>query len=126
MFAGIGLGLSIILAGLVFFILFWVFLRLLPRHQIVPGSSPAPAFPYESQTTDAVVLVQPGGRVEYMNPLARGSFGLNEEETGDLERLARRVRPSEEFLELCVVESQKRLSVNGRLMDATSYRVPGF
>ncbi len=127
MFAGIGLGLGILLAGLVFFVLFWVFLRLFPRgHQAAVGERPSPSLPFETQTNDAVVVVQPGGRVEYMNALARESFGLNENETADLERLTRRVRPSDEFLELCVVEGQKRLSVNGRLMDAVSYRVPGF
>jgi GAF domain-containing protein len=126
MFAGVGFGFGIAVAGLVFFILVLAFLRLLPRNQAMPGASPTPILPFESQTTDAIVIVQAGGRVEYMNDKARERFGLAAEETADLERLARRVRPSDEFLELCVTEGQKRFSVNGRLTDATSYRVPGY
>lgn len=126
MFAGVIPGVVIVVAGLVILILVLVFLRMLPRNQAVLGASPAPISPFESQTTDAIVIVQAGGRVEYMNDKARERFGLAAEETADLERLARRIRPSEEFLELCVTEGQMRFSVNGRLTDATSYRVPGY
>ena len=126
MFSEIGLGLGIILAGLVFLFLFWLFLRLLPRNQPTSGVSSTQFSSFESKTNDAILIVQPGGRVEYINPLAREAFGLNAEETSDLERMARRVRPADEFLDLCVTETEKRLSVNGRLMDAISYRVPGY
>ena len=126
MFAEAGLGLSLILAGLVVAILVWVFLRMLPRREPTADVISTPAASFESQSTDAVIVVQPGGRVEYMSRLARDWFGLQEGESPDLERLARRVRPSEEFLGLCAGEGRKRFSVNGRLMDATSYRVPGF
>lgn len=126
MFAEAGLGLSLILAGLVVAILVWVFLRMLPRREPIADAISTPASSFESQSTDAVIVVQLGGRVEYISRLARDWFGLQEGESPDLERLARRVRPSEEFLELCAGEGQKRFSVNGRLTDATSYRVPGF
>ncbi|HSQ38732.1 MAG TPA: GAF domain-containing protein, partial [Anaerolineales bacterium] len=126
MFAETGLGLGLILIGLVITILVWVFLRLLPSREqpviVIPSSSSA----FESQSTDAVVVVEMGGRVEYMSRLALDWFGLQEGEIPDLERLARRVRPSDEFLQLCATEGQKRFSVNGRLADAVSYRVPGF
>ncbi|OGO75126.1 MAG: hypothetical protein A3K41_13175, partial [Chloroflexi bacterium RIFOXYD12_FULL_57_15] len=126
MFAEAGLGLSLILTGLVVAILVWVFLRMLPRREPTADVISTPASSFESQSTDAVIVVQLGGRVEYISRLARDWFGLQEGESPDLERLARRVRPSEEFLGLCAGEGQKRFSVNGRLMDATSYRVPGF
>ena len=126
MFAETGLGLGLILIGLVITILVWVFLRLVPSREqpnkVIPSSSSA----FESQTTDAVVVVEMGGRVEYMSRLALDWFGLQEGEIPDLERLARRVRPSDEFLQLCASEGQRRFSVNGRLTDAVSYRVPGF
>ena len=125
MLDGIGVGLSLIFASLVIGILVWVFLSLLPRHGQLASAVPSLASPFESQTTDAIIVVQVGGRVEYMSPLARDWFGLHEGELPDLERLARRVRPSDEFMELCAAEGQKRFSVNGRLADAVSYRVPG-
>jgi hypothetical protein len=126
MFAEAGLGLGLILAGLVVTILVWVFLRLLPRRE--PSADVISPYPetFESKSTDAVVVIQMGGRVEYINDLARNWFGLQEREPPDLERMARRVRPSEEFLELCATEGQKHFSVNGRLVDAVSYRVPGL
>jgi hypothetical protein len=126
MFAGAGLGLGLILAGLVFTILVWAFLRLLPRHDPTSGAVTSPTPSFESQSNDAVIVIQSGGRVEYMNRLARDWFGMRDEETADLERLARRARPSDEFMELCAAEGQKRFSINGRLTDATSYRVPGY
>jgi GAF domain-containing protein len=126
MFAEAGLGLGLILAGLVVTILLWILLRILPRRETVSGLIPTPDYHFESQSTDAVLVVQMGGRVEYISQLAREWFGLLEGEIADLERLARRVRPPEEFLELCASEGQKRFSVNGRLTDAVSYRVPGY
>jgi GAF domain-containing protein/nitrogen-specific signal transduction histidine kinase len=50
---------------------------------------------------------------------------LREGEYPDLERLIRRARPAEDFLHLCTHQGEKRLSVGGRLVDATSYLVPG-
>ena len=126
MFVEAGLGLGFLLAGLVIFVLFLVILRILPHRDPASGIIPSPEYKSESQSTDAVLVVQMGGRVEYVSQLAREWFGLLEGEIADLERLARRVRPSEEFLELCASEGQKRFSVNGRLTDAVSYRVPGY
>lgn len=121
-----GLGVGLILAGLVVAVLVWIFLRLLPRREHPAEAAPARLPPFESQSSDAVIVVQAGGRVAYMNRPAREWFGLEEGESPDLERLARLIRPSEEFLELCAAEGQKRFSVNGRLADAVSYRVPGL
>lgn len=126
MVAGVSIGVGLILAGLFLVLLVQVFLRLLPRSPSVREPASTPSLPFDSQTNDAIVVIQVGGRVEYMNNLARQRFGLAEDEPADLERLARRVRPSDDFLELCASEGQKRFSVNGRLTDATSYRVPGY
>lgn len=126
MFSETGLGLVLLLIGLVVPVLVWAFLRLLPSRESAGNLLSATEASFESQSTDAVIVIQVGGRVEYASRLAREWFGLQEGEIPDLERLARRVRPSEEFLELCAAEGQKRFSVNGRLTDAVSYRVPGF
>ena len=120
------LGLLIVLTGLVFFLLVWGLPRLVSRMRS------SQAFPAPTQTLNdlsnhnhAVLVVQVGGWLEYINPVARQWFDLDEREQPNLEALARRIRPSEEFLELCSAEGQARVSVNGRPMEATSYRLPG-
>jgi PAS domain S-box-containing protein len=75
--------------------------------------------------TDAVMLIETGGRVRFINKIASGWFELVEGETPNIERLSRKVRPSEGFLEICAAEGQARFSVNGKLVDAISYYVPG-
>lgn len=70
---------------------------------------------------DAVLGVLPGGRVAYSNATARLWFGA-QDETPSLERLARRARPSEAFLSLCAAEGQTRLSIDGRIVEGSSYR----
>ena len=81
--------------------------------------------PYSSHTNEGILIVQSGGRVEYINELAREWFGLSPTELPDLERLLRRVRPTEEFIELCARQGQKRISISGQLVEVTSYQVPG-
>ncbi len=106
--------------------LVWALLRLLPRRSdSLPADLPALVSPDPQQSIDAVLVVQPGGRVEYINALARQWFGLSEQEPADLERLARRARPMDDFINLCAVPGQKRLTVNAKLLEATSYQVPG-
>lgn len=126
MFAEAGLGAGLILIGLAFAILVWVFLRLLSRRSESTQAAPPYTPLFESHSSDGVLIIAAGGRVGYMNRLARQWFGLDEGELADLERLARRAHPAEEFLELCAVEGQKRLSIQGRLADAASYRVPAL
>lgn len=82
-------------------------------------------FPLNSNSNEAVITIQPGGRVDYINELAREWFGLREGEEPELERLIRKTRPAEDFLNLCANAGQKRLSVAGKLIEATSYHVPG-
>ncbi|HEY2982425.1 MAG TPA: GAF domain-containing protein, partial [Anaerolineales bacterium] len=112
--------------GLIVVLLVWLVLIVLPRAQTSKRSDISPlVLPGVEQAVDAVLILQPGGRVEYLNSLARQSFGLNEDESANLERLTRHVRPSDDFLDVCAAPGQKRVTVNGRLMEATSYQVPG-
>ncbi len=126
MSAGMGLGIGLIVAGLVFGTLVWALLRLFPNQvsssQIENISLVLPDF---NQSSEAVLVIQTGGRVEFINPRARDWFGLHDDDVADIERLARRVRPPEEFLDVCALPSQKRVNVNGRLAELTSYQVPG-
>ncbi|HEY9153365.1 MAG TPA: GAF domain-containing protein, partial [Anaerolineales bacterium] len=126
MSAGMDLGIGLIVAGLVFGTLVWGLLRLFPNRasagQVESGSL---VFPDFNQSSEAVLVIQAGGRVEFINPRARSWFGLQDNDVADIERLARRVRPPEEFLDVCAVPSQKRVNVNGKLAELTSYQVPG-
>lgn len=118
-----GLGLSLLLAGLAVIALVWLFLRMLPRPQAERYDSQS--FSHSESSNDAIVILQPGGRVEFISDHARSFFGLRENEPYDLERLARHVRPSDDFLDLCVASGSKRVSIGGRLVELASYQVPG-
>ncbi|MGE5221407.1 MAG: GAF domain-containing protein, partial [Omnitrophica WOR_2 bacterium] len=111
-----------ILLGLVFFALVILLLRAVPKSQ-PPENTGSPATPGIASITDAVVLVQSGGRVKYINQAARELFGLLEEEP-NLERLARRTRPENIFVELCAAEGQASFTLNGISVEGTSYTIP--
>ncbi|HVM72883.1 MAG TPA: GAF domain-containing protein [Anaerolineales bacterium] len=122
----VSLGMLLLLTGVVFFLLVWGLPRLIPGMR----NGSLPALPVQnladtSQHNHAVMLVHSGGRVDYVNAVARQWLGLREGEQPNLEILARRVRPTEDFLKLCTTEGQMRFSVNGRPLEAVSYQVPG-
>lgn len=125
MFASLNLGIGLVIAGLVFVILVWGFLNLLPRGSTAESQQVQVPPPAADHSNDAVVVVQAGGRVDYVNDRAREWFSLQASDLADLDRLLRRVRPPDDFLELCAAPGQKRLSVNGRPVEGTSYAVPG-
>jgi GAF domain-containing protein/nitrogen-specific signal transduction histidine kinase len=120
-----GLGISLFLAGLALVALVWLFLRMLPRPQAEQYDSHSAAQSKSPNRNEAIVILQPGGRVEYVSDPARSFFGLRENEPYDLERLARHVRPSDDFLDLCVSPGSKRVSIGGRLVELVSHEVPG-
>ncbi len=128
MSAGLGVGLGLVVLSLVLIVpvLIVVAWRRLPNSgSVAPDSVVSFVPPDSSHTNEAILIVQAGGRVEYINNLAREWFGLHPDEPTDLERLVRRARPAEELLNLFTVQGQKRLSISGRLVEATSYQVPG-
>src|ERR1051325_637186 len=128
MLAGLEVGLALIVFAVVLGVLLLavIWLRQLPRNASIASEAPSTfVSPDSSNLDEAILIVQFGGRVEYVNELAREWFGLHEAEPADLERLIRRARPAEDLLNLCSRQGQKRLSVGGRLVEATSYQVPG-
>ena len=109
MFASLNLGMGLVIAGLVFVILVWGLVTLLPRGQAA-GQNKAPvSLPDSNQSTDAIVVIQPGGRVDYVNARAREWFGLRDNDQASLERLLRRVRPPDDFLDVCASPGQNGL-----------------
>jgi GAF domain-containing protein/nitrogen-specific signal transduction histidine kinase len=128
MLAGLEVGLALVVFAVVLglIVLAVIWLRQLPRNTSTkPEVTSTLISPDSSNLNEAILIVQFGGRVEYINELAREWFGLREGEIADLERLIRRARPAEDILALCTRQGQKRLSVGGRLVDATSYQIPG-
>jgi PAS domain S-box-containing protein len=119
-----GLGIGLFLTGLVLIILVWLALRFTPRNRISAQVS-ADSFMSTSNSKDAVIILQPGGRVDYISTPARTYFDLRENEPYDLERLARRVRPADDFLDLCAAPGSKRVTISGKLVEITSFEVPG-
>src|SRR5215210_3677356 len=128
MLAGLEVGLALVIfaAVLSLLVLAVIWLRQLPRNaSTAPKIAESFSSPDPSPLNEAVLIVQISGRVESINNTAREWFGLREGEHPDLERLIRRARPAEDMLNLCARPGQKRLSVGGRLVDATSYQVQG-
>jgi len=126
MFQGqtVWLGVGLLLIGLVLSLLIWGVLRLVSRLKPVPNTSPSIHSYSQSGNTHIVMLVEAGGRLEYLSPAARELFGVRPGELPGLEALAHRIRSSEDFLMLCSDEGEMRLSVDGRPMDGVSYRIP--
>lgn len=128
MTAGLEAGLGLIILALAFIVPVLIIVSLRRVQHNVPAASQTDSpfiSPDSSHTTEAILIVQSGGRVEYINDLAREWFGMRPDEMPDLELLLRRVRPMEDFIELCARQGQKRISINGQLIEVTSYLVPG-
>lgn len=129
MISGMSLGIGLLLVGLALILLVAALLYFVPRTHVSANAEPTDQNSYfpnpQSERQEAIVIVSPGGRVEHLNMAARQMFGLREDEAPDLERLARQVRPSDDFLDLCVSEGSRSISVNGRIADGISYIVPG-
>ncbi len=120
------LGVGVFIAGLVIVALALMALRLMARSNPVPADELlSPVSPISNGSKESVIVLQPGGRVEYVSALARAHFNLREDESPDLELLARHARPTEDFIDLCAAPGVKRLTVGGKPVEAASYEIPG-
>jgi PAS domain S-box-containing protein len=115
------LGIIWVILGLGLPLLSLLLLRLMPRLRSLTKEAPStpPPLPIPAHN-EAVLMVQSGGRIAYINKIAREWFNLWEDEP-NLESLARRTRPSETFLSLCASEGLARFSLNGRPIEGVSY-----
>ena len=122
---GFGTGLILAAFGLAIIALIWALtrwaLRLQPSWQ-AEIKTPSAEMPDHE---DAVLLIHSGGRVDHLNTAARELFGLTKNEIPNLERLARRTRPSDIFWKLCTSEGKMRFSIGGKFIEGISYQVPG-
>ncbi|KAA0284617.1 MAG: GAF domain-containing protein [Chloroflexi bacterium] len=122
----VGLGVGVFIAGLVVVTLALLALRLMARSQSAPSDrNLSLQTATANHSKEAVIVLQPGGRVEYVSHPARSFFNLRDDEAHDLERLARHVRPADDFLDLCVTPGLKRVTIGGKPAELASYEVPG-
>lgn len=122
----VGLGVGVFIAGLVVVSLALLVLRFMARTQSAPqAEAGALISPLSKNSKEAVIVLQPGGRVEYISAAARTHFNLRDDEPFDLERLARHVRPSDDFIDLCVTAGARRVSIDGKPIELASFEVPG-
>lgn len=118
------LGVIFLALGLIFLVIILAILRLLPGLQQLFKSPVKPSAAIQlPHHHEAVLFIQSGGRVAYINQQARELFNSWEEDV-NLESLARRTRPNDVFLSLCAGEGQARFTLNGRFVEATSYHAP--
>lgn len=104
-----------------------VLLRAVPKIQ--PAVTPPPFTTLIDsidlpKNNDAVLLVQPGGKILYANALIREWLDLSSEGLPNLEHLARQARPNETFLGLCAAPGQARFTLQGLMVDGVSYQLP--
>jgi PAS domain S-box-containing protein len=118
------LGLTSLFLGVIFFLLIILLLHILPRFQPIPGAASPPDLVNTTPHEEAVLLVQSGGRLVYLNAKAREFFNAWEREP-NLENLASRTRPDGAFLALCACEGKAQFSINGTNIEGTSYFAPG-
>jgi PAS domain S-box-containing protein len=121
----VALGVILLVLGIMVTLLTWFILRVLARTRRTPLDSPFSlglAVDLE-QHQDAVLTIEPGGRILFCNGRARDWFALGNREPS-LEILSRHVRPSQALLNLCAGEGQARFMLGGRPIEATSYSLP--
>ncbi|MFN7037403.1 MAG: hypothetical protein ACK4SN_13680, partial [Bellilinea sp.] len=78
----------------------------------------------DNANAEPILIVEAGGRLAWINTTARQLFGLKEGESANLERLARKTRPPNGLLNLCLADSQTRLIIEGKAVEAVSQRLP--
>ena len=120
----IGLGIILATSGLLLFLITRLVIRK-PGQKTETSVEVTPKYsPLEENSESlrsAVLVVQAGGKLVYANPQARQMFKASPDEALTLERISRRVRPAELFLELCTHEGQNRFVLDGRLVEGASY-----
>ena len=118
----LGLATLLVLIGLIFYLIVYLMQKAAPSFR--SGAHAAMSFgegEILSDHGDAVMVVEVGGRMKSLNNRARQMFRLQEGEIPNLERLARKVRPSDSLMKLCIAEGQARFVLDGRLVEGTSY-----
>jgi len=121
---GVTIGLILAGSGLLFWLITRVSAALAARRKT--DSPRLASFAVASQPfshQDGLLIIEPGGKIQSINERARKMLQLSALEQPNLERIARRFRPQETFMQLCAQEGSARLILNGRAVEATSYQI---
>ncbi len=122
----VGLGILLVTAGVVFVLLTRILLRAIPRLRPTDIShKPLATLPVQVPANpDAILVIQPGGRVIHTNSRAREWLSISADEQPNLEHLARGASPRDVFLNLCGGEGQAKFTLQGLYFEGTSYSIP--
>jgi hypothetical protein len=121
------LGTLILGSGLGLLGLWRLLLRIVPSIQPIPAPPPLSSAIMSldlAKNDDAILLVQPGGKILFTNRTLREWLNLSLDDLPNLEHLARQARPSETFFSLCATPGQARFSLQGLMVDGISYDLP--
>lgn len=118
------LGILLVTLGLLFWLVIRIIVDQVPRKNISRLADYSGLLTEISAgNSDPVILVQSGGKLVAINDPVRHVFHLQNNEMPDLERLARWTRPREALLQLAAQEGQLRFTLDGKLVEGTSYRI---
>lgn len=120
----VSLGILLFFGGILFLVIALFFVRVVSRRDGFVGT-------IESQVQgqgisghhEAVLVIQSGGKVAYLNQTAQEIFDVWQD-LPNIERLAKKTRPLDTFLGLCAGEGKASFSIDGQSMEGVSYFVP--
>lgn len=123
---GLSLGILLILTGAVLFVIIRLLLSWVLRMRPAASDANHPVLPTDiSAHHEAVIVIERGGRILSINDQARQVFGLQPDEAPNLERILLRVHPAQNLMSAFAAEGTTQFSLGGRLVQATSYALPG-
>ncbi len=125
MSSGLIWALGFLIAGVGLAALVWGALKLLPGAAIRAARGTVAAGAVPSSPDEAVVVIETGGRLDFLNETARQWFSLQNDDPPDLELLLRAIKPVDDFLALCAAPGHKLLNLDGRQVEAVSHQIPG-
>jgi PAS domain S-box-containing protein len=115
------LGLLILVIGAAFILVTYLALRRMPKIRTRSMRTPGKRDAALGDPKAAALVVQEGGRLVEINELARQMFHIPGGQIPDLERLARQIKPTELFLELCGQEGQAKFVFEDKVLEGNSF-----
>ncbi|HTX78055.1 MAG TPA: GAF domain-containing protein, partial [Longilinea sp.] len=115
------LGLLILVIGAAFLLVTYLALRGIPKLHTRSTRTPGKKDVALGDSTSAALVIQEGGRLMELNEFARQMFHIPAGQVPDLEQLARQIKPTELFLELCGQEGHAQLLFEDKILEGNSF-----